>query len=271
MDGGLIVNEEGIKSAFAADGYAVVPGLLTGRQLGLAARLSRDLIERYRAGERLVTRDAISVADVTLRHPERNPGVDAARWEAEPFIIGDLVARDVRFAQVIALPSLWKCTSFLLGCSLQDVVFHHSNLTRKPAGVGPAIGWHRDASNTYFSTTDDKTVRFLLPLQLMSEDNGGTALIPGSHEAPQGCSSTDAIFPRVSPGSGLALHSQILHGGYPNRGSENRDVIVLQFGVASSTLAYQGNEILSLCHYSEIRNFCIRRWGNDCFTDYEEG
>ncbi|WP_081586812.1 phytanoyl-CoA dioxygenase family protein [Alloalcanivorax dieselolei] len=255
MDGNSEMTGKDIKKVFDAEGYCVVPGLLSPQQIGLARQLSQSLINRHRAGEEAMTRKAVSVASVTSQHPDRNPGVEAGHWEAEPFIIGDLIAHDERFSEIIASLPIWKCACLLLECDLPDVIFHLSNLTLKPAGVGPAIGWHRDAGNTYFSTVDGRTIRFLLPLHAMSERNGGTALIPGSHRSSREYSSSGETFPSVPPGSGLVLHSQVLHGGYPNRSVENRDVVVLQFGVRSSELIHKGNEHFSLCDYEDMKSF----------------
>jgi ectoine hydroxylase-related dioxygenase (phytanoyl-CoA dioxygenase family) len=144
---------------------------------------------------------------------------------------------------LFSAPTLWLWAGKLLDCASEAVVFHLSNLTRKPAGNGPAIVWHRDARNTYCAAADHRTLRFLLPLQPMSAVNGGTEIVAGSHlpGAAQTADDTHLICcPPVSPGDCLALHSEVLHGGAPNRGTSERDVIVIQFGVAGSTLTPWG-------------------------------
>ena len=184
----------------------------------------------------------------------RNPGVEPDRWQHEPFIIGDLLALEPGFARLLSLQSIWTCVAELLDCAPDDLLFHFSNLTRKPGAIGPAVGWHRDADNKYFASHDGRTVRVLIPLQSMSAGNGGTAVVPGSHvHANQ---SIDTAFcPDVVPGAGLVLHSATLHAGSPSRSEQERDVIVVQFGVRSSNLRCQANETLSLCTREELLAF----------------
>jgi ectoine hydroxylase-related dioxygenase (phytanoyl-CoA dioxygenase family) len=247
---------------FITEGFCVVPEVLSPHQVEFVRRLSRDLIARHRAGEALVTCNAITVASVTAQHPQRNPGVQASQWECEPFIIGDLLALDLRFGLFLSTHAIWRCVAALLGCSPAEVVFHLSNLTRKPPGVGPAIGWHRDATNSYHAAADGRTVRLLFPLQPMAVGNGGTAVLPGSHVSRVHSAAADlqaAVCPSVLPGAALALHAHVLHGGSPNRSQVDRDVIVLQFGVRSSPLSHKANELLSMCHLEEVMAFNAKR------------
>jgi hypothetical protein len=234
---------------YASQGYAVISAMLSAPELALARELVARLVERHRSGESTVIAESVSVAAVTRQHPQRNPGLSADQWEHEPYIIGNLLALDARFASLFSTPTLWRWAGELLGCASEAVVFHLSNLTRKPAGNGPAIGWHRDARNTYCAAEDHRTLRFLLPLQPMSAVNGGTEIVAGSHlpGAAQTAEDSNLICcPAVAPGACLALHSEVLHGGAPNRGASERDVLVIQFGVASSILTCRADELLSL-------------------------
>jgi ectoine hydroxylase-related dioxygenase (phytanoyl-CoA dioxygenase family) len=243
---------------FVHQGFAVIPNLLSTQEIELARMLTNELILRHKTGDQSVLSMAISVASITKQHPQRNPGICVRRWMNEPFIINDLMALDSRFTLLISSKEIWRTASELLSCSLQEVVFHFSNITRKTAGVGPAVGWHRDSTNTYFAAEDDSTIRLLFPLQLMSEANGGTAVLPGSHVlVVHGASPNHAavVHPSVAPGSCLALHAQVLHGGAPNRSELDRDVIVVQFGIRSSKLQYKANEVMSLCSWREFMEF----------------
>jgi hypothetical protein len=244
---------------FAHQGFAVIPDLLSQAEVQLAQQLVAELIVRYRSGEPSALAAGVSIASISKHHPERNPNICASLWEREPYIIGDLIAFDSRFSCLLSTQRIWQCASQLLECSLPEVVFHFTNLTRKPAGIGPALSWHRDADNTYFAAADSRTVRFLFPLQPMSETNGGTAILPGSHQALVSDTPSDfatAVCPLVTPGSGLVLHPGTLHGGSPNRSKTNRDVIVVQFGVHTSKLKYKADETLSLCSWKEFNAIC---------------
>ncbi len=245
---------------FASQGFAVMNDVLPGPELSLARELVSRLIARHRSGEEAVISMGVSVATVTNQHPQRNPGVVAGQWQLEPYIIGNLVSLDVRFAALFSAQSIWLCAADLLSCLQEQVVFHFSNITRKPPLAGPAVGWHRDAHNTYFASSDRRTVRLLLPLQPMNETNGGTEVVAGSHLSraePEG----PVCCPQVSPGSCLALHSEVLHGGAPNRSASERDVIVLQFGVVTSELQHRAAELLSLSAREDIVRFSRENCG----------
>jgi hypothetical protein len=237
------------KYMLASQGFSVKENLWTEREVIFARELVGGLVTRYRSGVQKVVSSGISIASVTRQHPDRNSGVLPELWENEPYLIGDLIALDQRFATLFSALKIWQCAADLLECTLEEVVFHLSNITRKPAHIGPAIGWHRDAENTYHATEDGRTIRLLLPLQPMDSNNGGTAIYPYSHfermeHLTQGAASI--VVPSVKPGSGLALHANVLHGGAVNRGDTDRDVIILQFGTASSELLYSGNELLAM-------------------------
>lgn len=242
-----------LQTSFTEEGYLVLENLLSQGEINLLLRLTKSLITRHRNGDLSAIKDAISIATVTTQHPLRNPAISAELWAQEPFIIGNLLAAEPEFRLLLANINVWSRVAALLDAPFDEVVFHMSNLTRKPANIGPAIGWHRDATNTYFSTEDERTIRLLFPLQLMSRTNGGTAVLPYSHKVlhlkPD---QTNVMFPVVTPGSALAIHSRVLHGGAENRSDQHRDVIVLQFGLRSSSLRYSAEEAFSLCGFNEV-------------------
>ncbi|MFQ6572088.1 phytanoyl-CoA dioxygenase family protein [Pseudomonas sp. UM16] len=239
---------------YAAYGYGVLPALLCEKELAFARALVSEVVSRYRDGETAAVSVGVNISDVSNQHPQRNPDVDPGQWKNEPFIIGDLIALDPRFARLLSLQSVWTCAARLLECAVDDVVFHFCNLTRKPGEIGPAVGWHRDADNRYFASHDGRTIRLLIPLQLMSASNGGTAVVPGSH-LHTGTNIETAICPEVPAGAGLALHSATLHGSRPNRSEQERDVIVIQFGLRGSPLSYQASETLSMSTREGLLDF----------------
>ncbi|MCP1465551.1 phytanoyl-CoA dioxygenase family protein [Pseudomonas sp. S3E17] len=239
---------------FASHGYSVIPGLICEQELAFARELVTELVDRYRSGDPTALSVGVTIGDVSRQHPQRNPDIDPDRWRHEPFIIGDLIALEPRFARLLSQKSIWTCVAELLECASSDLLFHFCNLTRKPSEVGPAIGWHRDADNKYFASHDGRTLRLLIPLQFMSARNGGTAVVPGSHIQTDTPVET-ALYPDVAPGACLALHSATLHGGSPNRSEQEREVIVIQFGLCSSTLRCQADETLSLATREDLLAF----------------
>ncbi len=219
----------------------------------LAQQLANELISRHRLNDHVVQDAGLSIASL---HPDRNPDIQAEQWANQPFILGDLIAMDGRFACILASPLLWEYAAGLLECPLDECRFHFANITRKPAGIGPAINWHRDANNKYIATADRQMIRILVPLQDMSEVNGGTAVLPGSHLQKDSMDFSNAICPPVLAGSGLAIHSELLHGGSPNRSQQERDVIIVQFGLQASIFTYKAEEKLSFCNLKELTAFC---------------
>lgn len=240
---------------FATRGYAVINGLIGDQALAWARKMTDKLVERYRSGEPSVLTAGVSIGDASRQHPQRNPDVEPGRYCQEPFIIGDLVALEPGFARFFCLQSIWTCVARLLDCAPEDALFHFSNITRKPGEFGPAVGWHRDADNRYFASDDGRTLRLLIPLQLMNAGNGGTAVVPGSHLYAE--TAIDTVFyPEVPAGGCLALHSGTLHGGSPNRSQQSRDVIVIQFGVRSSHLRAHASEAMALSSREDFLNLC---------------
>jgi ectoine hydroxylase-related dioxygenase (phytanoyl-CoA dioxygenase family) len=239
---------------FADCGFEVFTNVLSDRVIESMSQAADDLISRHRRADPLVVQDAISVSDVTARHPDRNPGVQPIECGAEPFIIGDVLRHDRRFMDVLIERSLWRCVAACLGADVSKLVFHFSNLTMKPAFIGPGVGWHRDCENTFFAAADARTARALMPLDPMDEGNAGTAIAVGSDERVD-CRDPNAfevVHPEVSPGSILVLGSRLLHGGAPNRSDRSRRLLVMQFGVCGSTLSHSTCELHSLSTHEAL-------------------
>jgi hypothetical protein len=239
---------------YSVHGYTLVPAIFDSAGLHTLQQLANGLVTRHRSGDPKVCANTLSIAAAFRSQPERNPGIEPAQWEREPFIISDLVAIEPRFATLFANDRMWYSVAEMLECSVADVVFHFCNLTRKPPMAGPAISWHRDAKNTYFAAEDGRTLRLLIPLQSMSTSNGGTGVVPGSHRD-KDAGIDNAIWPTVCAGSGLAIHSETLHGGSPNRSGQERDIIVIQFGWRSSCLRFRAQDVLSLASLESFRVF----------------
>ena len=144
------------KTQFDQQGFMVIPDVLLTPYLELALQLASELISRHRLNDHAVRDAGLSIASV---HPDRNPDIQAEQWTNEPFILGDLIAMDGRFACILASPLLWEYAAGLLACPLDECRFHFANITRKLAGIGPAINWHRDANNKSIATADRRTLR----------------------------------------------------------------------------------------------------------------
>ena len=224
---------------------------------------------RYRDGDELCVSNGVSIKDLTERRPERNPGVDIEALTTEPFILGNLAQLDSEFGRFLGLQPLWNMAAQALDLPVDEVVYHLSNITRKPPGIGPAIAWHRDYPNKYICTERADFVRLLVPLHDMSPANGGIGIVPSSHqiedeEARQTidiCNSdATAVYPVLAAGDTLALHPKVIHGGGPNRSACARDVLIVQFGNKQARLLCSSDdEYMLLWGREDIQKAVHRR------------
>ncbi|MDX1252462.1 MAG: phytanoyl-CoA dioxygenase family protein [Gammaproteobacteria bacterium] len=218
---------------------------------------------RYRDGDELCVSNSVSIKDLTARFPERNPGVDIEAFSTEPFILGNLARLDGAFGQFLSLQPLWNMAAQALDLPVDEVVYHFSNITRKPPGIGPAIAWHRDYPNKYICTERADFVRLLVPLHDMSPINGGIGIVPSSHhiEDEEARRTNDmrnsgatAVYPPLGAGDALVLHPKLIHGGGPNRSACARDVLIVQFGKKQARLLCSSDEeYMSLWGREEIQ------------------
>lgn len=241
-------------------GFAVLPAVFPQEAISLLREAVGDLCLRYRNDDPAVVANAVSLSALTQAKPQRNPGVSPADAAGQAFIIGDLLALDRRFLDFVQDARLWAIAADCLEIGEDRVVFHFSNVTRKPPLTGPSIAWHRDYANTYFCPVEPDFVRLLVPLQAMSLENGGTGVVPGSHregDRRARCKLSadvpvDAVFPALEAGDVLAIHPKVVHGGPPNRGTGQRDLLVFQFGKKDAPLRFEAKEHLSLVTRGEL-------------------
>ncbi|MEO6846233.1 MAG: phytanoyl-CoA dioxygenase family protein [Chthoniobacterales bacterium] len=201
------------------------------------------------------------VVYVSELKPHRNPGVDNTQAERVPFILGELPALSGCFKEFILQESLWALAAEILGS--EDIVYHFSNVTRKPAYLGPNISWHRDYPNKYICPKDSRIfLRMLIPLEGMTKENGCTDAIAGSHlisddaaiveDERKSFAIDDPISLEGSAGDVIVIHPKLLHGGRENRSSRERNLVVIQFGIKTDDYLYLDQELYSGLHQSEI-------------------
>ncbi|MGI9282328.1 MAG: phytanoyl-CoA dioxygenase family protein [Endozoicomonas sp.] len=180
----------------------------------------------------------------------RNPGVNPQDTEEEPYLIGEPVELSSTFAALIINPGLWDIASSILGDD--DVVYHFSNVTRKPANNGPSLSWHRDFPNQYICPEhSDCFFRLLLPLEGMQQTNGCTQVIANSHTLSDELAIREhkkrsldidqhdqSISLELEPGQAVAIHPKLIHGGQVNRSALDRNLMVIQFGLPTHHWLY---------------------------------
>ena len=240
---------------FSVDGFEVFQQALSANCLAELREATVRVCGRFRRGDEAAAATGVSLGEYTERRPERNPGVSAADLGSEPYILGNLAGMDVAFRRFLSRPHLWEIVAMLLGSSPDSLVYHYSQIVRKPAFVGASLSWHRDYANTYISTVGPYFVRLLIPLEDMAEANGGTGVVPRSHmigdkeamsREGREEDGAGAIYPRVAAGDVLAIHSKLIHGGGPNRSNQDRQILALQFGLVDAPMLHTAEQIESL-------------------------
>ncbi|MEO8205524.1 MAG: phytanoyl-CoA dioxygenase family protein [Chthoniobacterales bacterium] len=203
------------------------------------------------------------VCYVSQLKAHRNPGLNPSDTSV-PFIIGELPALSTSLKRIILNESLWTWAAELLGSD--RVIYHFSNVTRKPAHIGPNITWHRDYPNQYICTRDSRHFfRVLIPLEAMIRENGCTEAVAQSHlisdeeavrqnEIKCRIPSEETIALEVNPGDAVAIHSKLFHGGRENRSAKDRNLIVVQFGVETEDYLYRNAELYTGFNRQQMLN-----------------
>lgn len=106
---------------YTIDGFDVIERVFNEREVSLARELVTAVIARFRAGEATVVAACESLAALTRRLPSRNPEVRPEDCEAEPYIVGDLIALDTRFAILFTQRKLWRVADERLSVSRRAV------------------------------------------------------------------------------------------------------------------------------------------------------
>lgn len=219
-------------------GYQIFPHLFDQALIAAALASVEELCQSLHPGDPLWKKHVFPLAGLK---DHRNPGVSIEITAEVPFLLTNLPLLSPPLCALVLHSPLWQAAREIL--ESEQVVCHFSNITRKPAHIGPNISWHRDYPNGYVCPRHSEDFfRFLIPLEGMDEANGCTLAIPETHllndeEAllePKDADYAKAIPLNAEGGSAIAIHPKLLHGGRENRSSRNRNLVVIQFGRPTS-------------------------------------
>ncbi|WP_149536789.1 phytanoyl-CoA dioxygenase family protein [Siccirubricoccus phaeus] len=231
------------RAAFARDGFGIVRGAVPGSLLGML----RNAVQRVQ--------DTVPSLPSHLRErltferdlpAGRRGGIAASEVGDAIFILGDPVAFDAVFWEVLRQPALISAAQAAIG--VPEVMAHFMNVTIKHPHFGRSIGWHRDYPNGYAMPAGPCFVRVMLCLDGMSEAGGATTIIPGSHRLDDAAAADHrpsrgwqpaegaAVKVCCEPGDMVLIHPKVLHGGGMNTSSSPRRNIVMQIGDAAMPL-----------------------------------
>lgn len=240
------------KTSYERDGYLVVEDCLDDKTLAAL----REGIERITADPEGVPphlRSHVQLERDYARAGGERP--DADRVGKAVRLIMELPLFDPVFARLICYEPLLDVLETLF----ESKEFHLHNykcINKEPQASG-AFVWHRDLPYLYHSTANLLTA--MLCLDDMTEENGATVVLPGSHllvdenvsvgdqdideaDLPAGMERRTVTCPA---GSAVLFHVNILHGGGANRSTTpRRNVIGIWAGpdtypIGSARYAYQ--------------------------------
>ena len=219
---------------YERDGYVVVPDAVDAQTLA-----------GLRAGVEKITANPNGVPPKLLRHIdfERNfvkqrPGINELTSEQ----VGDAVRNIMElplfapeFAELIAYPPVLDVLEALFGTT--EFSFHNYKCIIKAAKVSSRFVWHRDLPYLQHSTPN--LITAMICLDEMTEANGATVVIPGTHRVPhESVTEADTDIPEqklppgervtvLCPAGSLVLfHVNIVHGGGANRSDHPRRNVI---------------------------------------------
>ena len=151
------------------------------------------------------------------------------------------------FLDVMRNAALVDMVSDLIG---PDVKYHHGKLNIKLPGMDTHVGYHQD--HPFDPHTNDDVVVTLLMLDDVSEANGCTYVLPGSHRGEHFSHYRDGEFvgeiaPSLIPdiearvaattgkaGDVILMHTWMVHGGPPNRSAAPRRLLIADYTAADA-------------------------------------
>ncbi|MET9018519.1 phytanoyl-CoA dioxygenase family protein [Actinopolymorpha sp. NPDC004070] len=188
--------------------------------------------------------------------PDGDEDRDVTRLGRAVRLVMELPVFEPVFAELIRYDPLLDVLQALFGS--REFHFHNYKCVNKAPGASGAFVWHRDLPYLYHSTPNLLTA--MLCLDDMTEENGATVVLPGSHlladenvavgdqdireeDLPPDLERRTVTCPA---GSAVIFHVNILHGGGANRSSSpRRNVIGIWAGpdtypTGAARYAYQG-------------------------------
>jgi ectoine hydroxylase-related dioxygenase (phytanoyl-CoA dioxygenase family) len=221
-------------AAYRADGFIVVPGILSLSELTLMRQVIGKLIDDSRMIE---AHDEIY--DLEPSHTRDAPKV---RRIKSPHKVDKIFNEIIRSERVLTI------LRSLLGSSFR---LHGSKLNIKEAHFGSPVEWHQDWA--FYPHTNDDILAIGVYIDDMALDNGPLLCVPGSHHGPvwdhhgtdgRFCGAinpTDIIseIERAVPLTGLAgcmsfHHVRTLHGSAQNQSNRPRNLLLYEIAAADA-------------------------------------
>lgn len=225
---------------FWAQGFLVAQGGATAAQISALSAEVDSWVEESRGHESNYgeTIDGKARFDLEQGH---NAEVPRLRRVSNPCDVS------AAFLDVMRNARLVDMVSDLIG---PDVKYHHAKLNIKLPGMDTHVGYHQD--HPFDPHTNDDVVVTLLMLDDVSEENGCTYVLPGSHKGDHYSHYRDGDFvgeisksqiPDIETkaaaatgkaGDVILMHTWAVHGGPPNRSDRPRRLLITDYTAADA-------------------------------------
>jgi ectoine hydroxylase-related dioxygenase (phytanoyl-CoA dioxygenase family) len=199
---------------FEAQGYLVVPDVLTGDELARVRRAAGEAERRWRADPSL-------------------PGV--RRHDLEQ-VLGIMEYDPVLF-ELLEQPRIFPLVRELLG---PDLMMLDHDYFMTPPGAEIPWGWHHDFDLPgVFHSRSRLMVKVFYVLEDVPDDGGATLVLPGSHRFPPGLDPGNAELPEELPGavkmalpagSAYLITARTYHSAGTNRSDRYRHLLIYTYG-----------------------------------------
>jgi len=227
-----------LRQDFIRDGYLIVESLVPSRTLKILKTEIDNIVANPAKIPSHLLNNITFEKDLLKRQPERSE-LTLNDVGEKIYLIGDLLPFSDTFVSLIYYNPLLDLIETLLDTS--EFEFHFCQALIKNPRIGSRVNWHRDFGNGITDRLTSNTCRVMLCLDGMTEDNGATQVIKGSHKISdeeakkckpnknQDWAKQDIITLSCPPGSAVILSSKIIHGGGPNRSSLPRRNLISEW------------------------------------------
>ena len=218
---------------YRRDGFIVVPGVLSAREVADLQRVTAEFVEASRA--------ATEHTDIFDLEPGHSAAQPRLRRIKAPHLHHPVYAGMVRHPGIVAvLQRLWG----------PNVRFDQSKLNLKAAGFGSPIEWHQDWA--FYPHTNDDLAAVGIMIDDFTPDNGSMLVIPGSHTGPiydhhaqghfsggidpstSGIDFSRSVMCIGKAGSITVHHARLLHGSSANVSGKQRRFLLHQYRAADA-------------------------------------
>lgn len=226
---------------FETNGFLTIDGVLPTDEIEFLSKKLVDLLDDERVVANGDVVDYVGHADQS--GPKRLPQVMRIPKYLPEF-------REMKLVRMVQ-----TCVASLMGCEVDEVLYHGSSMLRKAPGTAPETPWHQDEA---YHRPDQENfyVPAFIPLCRTTRDNGCIEYIPRSHKgevlphrAIDGMTEVhgievdwtgmtnelieSAVPCEQRPGDVGFHHIRTIHRCGPNQSSDYRDCMVLIMGPAS--------------------------------------